>query len=87
MTSQLKIEIVAQPGAAPDAVLFADRNVREFCQAYLLAELLLAGRAGLDANLSYEWGRTVICTPEFSAWWRGRADRPASAFFVEVEAA
>ena len=39
-----------------------------------------------DAELTARWGRLVACTPEFSAWWRARADAaaPTPNFSLEI---
>lgn len=72
-----KIQIVAgTPGAAPEAVL----------TKYQALALRVMGQRGLfDAKLTARWGVPVVCTPEFSAWWASRSDRPAG-FFMEVTA-
>lgn len=44
----------------------------------------LVPRAIFDAELSARWSRLVVCTPEFSSWWRRNTGRPAVAFFLEV---
>lgn len=87
MSARLKLELVAQPGAAPDALLARERRKGDYDRLQHLADDLLPCSARYDAHLSYDWGMTVICTPEFSAWWRGRADQPSERIFLEVPAA
>lgn len=47
----------------------------------------LVPSAVFDAELTVRWARLVVCTPEFSAWWRAQAEAPAPlpSFFLEVE--
>lgn len=76
----MKFEVIAQPGAAPDAVL-AYSTSRSTCRAYRPLQLPPGGL--FDAKLSRRWGSIVHCTAEFSRWWNARAGRP-SGFFLEV---
>lgn len=86
MSSTLKLQLVAQPGEAPDALLARERRKGDFSRLQHLADDLLPCSARYDAQLSYDWHMTVICTPEFSAWWRGRDGEPDQRIFLEVAA-
>lgn len=98
MPVKIKIEVIAQLGQAPDAVLAVTppskaKNV--LCKGRTFHGTELHWRAlkiaakmiptgVFDAELSARWGCIVACTPEFSDWWRAREDRPAG-LFLEVE--
>lgn len=69
-----KIEVIAQAGEAPEAVLAPYGQYRS-------ERLIVRGR--FDASLSMRWERLVTCTPEFSSWWRVHAGRPRG-FVLEV---
>lgn len=84
MTSLLKLELVAPSGEAPEAVLVHDRSHRQTAVGLRLARRLIGERGRHDAALSYSWGRTVWCTPEFSSWWRARTSQPTSRIFLQV---
>lgn len=73
----MKIEIIAQPGAAPDAVL-AYSTLRSTAMSYRPLQLPL--NAIFDAKLSLRWKLVVYCTREFSAWWNARSGRPRGFF-------
>lgn len=90
---RIRLAVVAQPGAAADAVIGprthgnagdawsgSCRELLAFCRA---GRVVGAG-AVLDGALSARWGRLVACTPEFSRWWESRAGRPRASFFLEV---
>ena len=71
----MRLEVIAQPGAAPDALI---------CETqWPFSRLLQRGRG--DPMLSLAWNCFVVCTPEFSEWWNARlsAARP-TGFFLEV---
>lgn len=73
----MTFEIIAQPGAAPDAVL-AYSTPRTPAKACRL--LQMPSNAVFDAKLSWRWSRAVYCTEEFSRWWNGRRGRPHGFF-------
>lgn len=70
-------EVIAQPGAAPDAVLVysTQGSTRKACRL-----LQLPLNAVFDAKLSRRWDLVVYCTEEFSAWWSARNGRPTGFF-------
>lgn len=82
MSARARIEVIAVPGAAPDAVLCPYASEARY--ARVLVDVP-AQPALFDAELSWRWGVLVACTPEFSRWWRARpaAERPRG-FFLEV---
>lgn len=73
----MKFEVIAQPGAAPDAVLVYS-PLRSLKRCYRLLQLPL--NAVFDAKLSRRWALIVYCTAEFSAWWNARRGRPRGFF-------
>lgn len=92
MSGRIELEVVAQVGGAPDAVMCVSHvapgkhgraawtgNFYEL-RAFNRASRLLPMGSIFDAKLSSRWGCLVACTPEFSAWWRARRDRPTGFF-------
>lgn len=76
MSEAPRVEVIAQPGAAPDAALSRSRE---------LAERLMSGRGAHHVKLSRRWGVEVVCTPEFGRTWSELAARPnLRGFFLEV---
>lgn len=77
----MTIEVIAQPGAAPDAVLsYAGlRSTKKACRP-----LQLPSNAIFDAKLSRRWDLVVFCTAEFSAWWHRRNGRPRGFFLRTI---
>lgn len=74
-----RIEIVAEPGFGPVAVLAWPCH---WLAASNAARLL--GDHVFAAKLSKRWGRMVYCTPEFLMFWMSRRGRPAALFSLEV---
>lgn len=81
MNTPRKIEVIAQPGEAPEAVMI---NVRDrIGSATVKAAQRMMGRIHCDFYLSEKWSKAVFCTPEFSSWWRAHDGRPRG-FMLEV---
>ena len=78
MSARVRLEVIARPGAAPDAVLCGPGSL-----AANTAVRLAAGRLVFDAELTERWRRLVVCTREFSAAWRVSAEQPRG-FLLEV---
>lgn len=83
----MKLELIADAGDAPVALLVRVNSVRQAKIALLLSERLFGTeRVSLDAELSYRWHCCVYCSAEFSTWWRARDGAPAAVQrnFLEV---
>lgn len=74
----MKIEVIAQPGAAPDAYIWTPSNKAR--DKHLIALTPVGWR--FDAKLSNRWDCIVSCSREFSAWWRARPGRPTGFFLT-----
>ncbi len=93
MSSGFKIEVIAQPGERPQAILAPECVVLEdgywsapwsALQAWQQVGRLLDSSAIFDAELSKRWGRMVACTAAFSRTWRRDTGMRPCGFFLEV---
>lgn len=82
----MKLELIADAGDEPVALLAQVNSRRHGAIVGGLADRLFGLGVSFDAELSYRWGCSVHCTPEFSTWWRAREDAPpvVQRIFLEV---
>lgn len=82
----MKLELVAHPGRAPDAILVRGRTHRAGDILRTLPARLLGKTVEFATELSHRWGCFVYCTPEFRAWWTTREGEPPASqrIFLKV---
>ena len=89
----MMFEVIAQPGAAPDAVLSTpepkprgagSESPHSWLSGHSYKALQLAPNALFDAKLSLRWGCVVACTAEFSRWWGDKPGARPHGFFLTL---
>jgi hypothetical protein len=92
MKESFKIEVIAENGLRPQAVIAPECVTLEngywtaswsALRAWQQVGRVLGRSAIFDAELSKRFGRMVACTPQFARAWRDRTDVP-HGFFLEV---